>query len=144
MLVAQTSVQMLFVNSHTSEVLEGTIQVNAVQLFRKVDGNFCCRISWQPVIRRKDFVRVAWRLPAVCSRGPSKSTGFAGSQEACREWAAGPQLEPTASCCADWGLCYSYRQSSGKSGKTPSCISVFNLSLGIDLPVGRNICTPCP
>lgn len=59
MLVAQTSVQMLFVCSCTSEILEGTPQVNAVELFRKVDENFCCRISWQSVIRGKDFARVA-------------------------------------------------------------------------------------
>lgn len=59
MLVAQTDVQMLFVNSCTLGGLEGTIQVNAVQLFRKVDESFCGRISWQSVIRRKDFARVA-------------------------------------------------------------------------------------
>lgn len=59
MLVAQSNVQMLFVCSCTLEVLEGAIQANAVQLFRKVDENFCCRISWQSVIRRKDFARVA-------------------------------------------------------------------------------------
>lgn len=52
--------------SCTLEVLEGAIRVNAVQLFRKVDKNFRCRISWQSVIRRKDFAHVAWHLPAVC------------------------------------------------------------------------------
>lgn len=136
--------QMLLVRSCTLEVLEGTIQVNAIQMFRKVDENFCCRISWQSVIERKDFARVAWHLPAVRSRGPSKSSGSAGSQRACREWAAGPQLEPASSCCAEWELCLSYRQSSGKSGKNHLASPVFNLSLGIDLPVGMNICTPCP
>lgn len=106
---------MFFVYSCTLEVLEGAIRVNAVQLFRKVDKNFRCRISWQSVIRRKDFAHVAWRLPAVCRRGPSKSSGFAGLQA--HSWSPRPAAVLSESCATATG------RGQENMGETPSCIS---------------------